>query len=236
MTSKKEQAKERYIHGMFAEISHDYDFMNRLMTFGMDLRWRRLMIDMAGIPGGGRLLDVGTGTGDIPLEAMRIDPSMRITGVDFTVEMMVVGRMRKGAEKIQWCRGDALSLPFPDATFDAAVSGFLLRNVVDVKAALMEQVRVVKPGGHVVCLDTSPARQNMLRPFILFYLKIVIPFLGRLLTGKGDAYRYLTASSINFLQPEALAGIMRDVGLKDVGFKRMMFGNIAVHKGVRPEN
>jgi len=233
MASKKDEAKAGYIHGMFVKISSDYDFMNRLMTFGMHLSWRRMMIAMADVPGGGRLLDVGTGTGDIAFEALRIDPALQVVGVDFTAEMMKFGRRREGSEKIQWCLADALSLPFPDAAFDAVVSGFLLRNVVDVRSALMEQVRVVKPGGSVVCLDTSPARQGVLRPLALFYLKMIIPFMGRLLTGKGEAYRYLTTSSMNFLQPEILAEIMRDTGLEDVHFKRLMFGNIALHRGVR---
>lgn len=234
MASTKDEAKVRNVQGMFARVSSDYDFMNRLMTLGRDIYWRRLLLSIADVPRGGMLLDVGTGTGDIAFEALRIDPTMRLTGVDFTAEMMEVGQRREGAEKIDWCRADALYLPFPDAAFDAVASGFLLRNVVDVRSALTEQTRVVKPGGRVVCLDTSPIRRNILRPLIWFYLRIIIPFMGRVLTGKGEPYRYLTASTMNFLQPEVLAELMRDSGLEHVGFKRLMFGSIAVHWGMRP--
>lgn len=234
MGLKTDEQKAGYVRDMFARVSPDYDFMNRLMTFGMDISWRRFLLYVADVPSDGRLLDVGTGTGDIALEALRTDPGMRVTGLDFTAEMMDVGRRRKGADGIDWCRGDALCLPFPDKTFDAVVSGFLLRNVADVRSVLMEQVRVVIPGGRVVCLDTSPAPRNILRPFIHLYLRIIIPLLGRLLTGKGDAYNYLASSTINFLEPEILADIMREAGLEDVHFRRFMFGNIAVYWGVRP--
>ena len=232
MATKEE--KVTYVRGMFAGISSDYDHMNRLMTFGMDKSWRRFMISKARVPGGGRLLDVGTGTGDIAFEALRLDPDVRVTGVDFTAEMMEIARRRGGAEKVGWALADALHLPFPDATFHAAVSGFLMRNVADVKSALAEQMRVVKPGGRVVCLDTSPVPAGILRPFILFYLKTVIPILGRVLTGRGGAYRYLAESTINFIEPESLAAIMRETGLEDVAFRHLLFGNISVHWGVRP--
>ncbi|MFC1869412.1 class I SAM-dependent methyltransferase, partial [Thermodesulfobacteriota bacterium] len=109
---------------------------------------------------------------------------------------------------------------------DAVTSGFLVRNVVDVRRAFEEQMRVVRPGGRVVCLDTSPVPCNMLRPFVLFHLNILIPFLGYLITRQRDAYKYLPRSTLNF---------MAGVGLKDVTFRRFMFGNIALHWGVRPE-
>lgn len=234
MTLKKNDAKVTYVRRLFARISHDYDFMNRLMTFGMDMSWRRFLLSRAELPEGARLLDVGTGTGDIAIEALRSRPDVSVTGVDFTAEMMDVGRRREGSGKIDWCMADGMSLPFNDAIFDAVVSGFLVRNVSDVEAVIREQVRVVKPGGRVVCLDTSPVQKSILKPFIKFYLQRVIPFIGFVLTGKGDAYRYLTTSTMNFKKPEVLADIMRDAGLEDVTFKRLMFGNIAVHWGVRP--
>jgi demethylmenaquinone methyltransferase / 2-methoxy-6-polyprenyl-1,4-benzoquinol methylase len=235
MGLKKDETRVKYVRGMFSHISSDYDFMNRLMSLGRDMSWRRLLLTEAGIHRGSTLLDVGTGTGDIALESLRFNPAVRVTGVDFTEEMMRIGCKRKGAEKIDWVRADALRLPFPDATFDAVVSGFLMRNVTDVSAAFKEQVRIVKPGGRVVCLDTTPSIKGILRPVTQFYLRVVIPSLGRLLTGKGDAYRYLTKSTLNFVNAEALAVIMKNAGLEEVAFKRLMFGNIAMHRGVRPE-
>jgi demethylmenaquinone methyltransferase / 2-methoxy-6-polyprenyl-1,4-benzoquinol methylase len=230
----KNEVKVKYVRGMFSRISPDYDFMNRLMTFGRDMAWRRLLLAAARLPKDGLLLDAGTGTGDIALEAMQIDSGLRVIGVDFTAEMMETGRRRAGAEKVGWCCADAMNLPFSDATFDAVVSGFLMRNVADIDATIKEQVRVVKPGGCVVCLDTTPAKKGLLRPVTQFYLCTVIPLLGKLLTGKGDAYKYLTRSTINFINAETLADIMREAGLEGVAFKRLMFGNVALHWGKRP--
>jgi len=134
---------------------------------------------------------------------------------------------------ISWCCADALTLPFPDSVFDAVTSGYLIRNVTDASRAFMEQSRTVKPGGKVVCLETSPPPQNILRPFILLYLKFIIPMLGLIFAGNRNAYRYLTSSTESFKTPEELALIMRDAGLEDIRIKRFMFGTIAVLSGKR---
>lgn len=234
MPCKKGQEKVNYVRGMFARVSDRYDVINRVMTFGRDIAWRRFLISVANVPKGGILLDVGTGTGDIAFEALRIDPTVHVTGLDFTAEMMEAGRKRKGSNNIGWCLADALRLPFPDTTFDAVTSGFLIRNVVDVQSVFREQMRVVKPGGHVVCLDTSPAPRNIVWPFALLYLKILIPLLGHLIIGEKELYAYLCESTLDFMEPKALADIMKEAGLENVAFRRFMFGNIAVHWGMRP--
>jgi len=230
---KRNDAKAKYVRGLFSQISSNYDFMNRLMSLGMDISWRRLLLAAARVPQGGLILDVGTGTGDIAFEALRTDPDVHATGADFTAEMMEIGRRRESAGKISWVQADAMCLPFPGAVFDAVVSGFLMRNVSDVSAAIREQMRVLKPGGRLVCLDTTPSRKGVLRPVTQFYLRIIIPLLGKLITGKTDAYRYLTSSTMNFIEAETMANIMVNEGLEDVEFKRLMFGNIALHWGVR---
>jgi demethylmenaquinone methyltransferase/2-methoxy-6-polyprenyl-1,4-benzoquinol methylase len=234
MLYKKSHRNVEYVCGMFSRISWAYNFMNRLISLGRDISWRRFLISLADVPKGGRMIDVGTGTGDIAFEALRVDPSVHMTGLDFALKMIEIGRKREGSARIGWCLADALRLPFPDATFDAVTSGFLVRNVVDARSAFIEQVRVVKPGGRVVCLDTSPAPRNILRPFALFYLKILIPLLGCLITGEREIYLYLHESTLNFMEPKALVDIMKGAGLVDVAFRRFMFGNIAVHWGMRP--
>jgi demethylmenaquinone methyltransferase/2-methoxy-6-polyprenyl-1,4-benzoquinol methylase len=234
MPRGKKPEKVNYIRCMFARISSRYDLMNRLMTFGRDMAWRRFMISMANIPKGGQLLDVGTGTGEIAFEALRTDPAASVTGLDFTLEMIKTAQKKERSEQIGWCLGDALRLPFSDATFDAVTSGFLIRNVPDVRSAFREQVRVVKPGGRVVCLDTSPAPRNISWPFAMFHLKVLIPLLGLMLTGKKDAYKYLSASTINFIESDAVSEIMKGEGLEKIGLRRLMLGNIALHWGTRP--
>lgn len=220
-----------YVQSMFARIAGRYDLMNRLMTAGQDVGWRRLTLDLAQLPVGGRLLDLGTGTGELALEALRRDPSLEVVGGDFTLEMMQVGQRRPQGWRVQWAGTDALNLPFPDHTFDAVTSGYLMRNVVEVCRAWREQYRVLKPGGYVVCLDTTPPPRHLLHPVINFYLHVVIPALGRLVAGESEAYTYLPDSTENFLPAERLAERMTEAGFKAVQFRRLMLGTMAIHWG-----
>lgn len=228
------QERARYVQGMFARIAGRYDLMNRLMTAGQDIRWRRYVIQQAKLPDNGRLLDIATGTGDIAQEGLDQHSDIQAVGGDFTIEMMQVGKQNLRRQAIDWTTADTLHLPFPNDTFDAVTSGFLMRNVIDVPGAFREQMRVTKPGGWVVVLESSPPKKNLLRPFILAHLNYVIPTLGRLISGNGDAYRYLPDSTQQFKSPEELAAIMEDTGLVEVAYKMFMFGTIAIHAGQKP--
>ncbi|MEJ5241666.1 MAG: ubiquinone/menaquinone biosynthesis methyltransferase [Anaerolineales bacterium] len=229
MTHLKGQERARYVRQMFSQIAHRYDLMNRLMTGWQDVRWRREVITRARLSDGAHLLDLGTGTGDLAREALRRYPGLRVVAADFTVTMMRVGEARYG--KLPWVAADALHLPFAEAQFDAVVSGFLMRNVIDVLQALREQHRVLKPGGRIVILDTTQPKRNLLWPFIWVHLHVIIPFLGGLISGRRDAYTYLPDSTEKFLTAESLAEGMRQVGFERVGFRRLMFGTIAIHWG-----
>jgi demethylmenaquinone methyltransferase / 2-methoxy-6-polyprenyl-1,4-benzoquinol methylase len=228
------QERARYVQNMFARIAGRYDLMNRLMTVGQDLKWRRHVIQQARLPVNGRLLDIATGTGDIALEGLRRAPGLHAVGGDFTVEMMQVGKRIPARRAIRWVGADTLALPFPDDTFDAVTSGFLMRNVIDVPAAFREQLRVTRPGGRVVVLESSPPKDNWLKPFILTHLNVVIPTLGRLVSGEADAYRYLPDSTQQFQRPESLVAIMQSAGFVNVSYTLFMFGTIAVHVGQKP--
>ena len=229
------QGQERadYVQDMFARVAGRYDLMNRLMTFGQDLRWRRYVILKANLPAGGRLLDIATGTGDIADEGRRQVPGLRAVGGDFTIEMMQAGKRIPERRDIHWTAADTLALPFPDNTFDAVTSGFLMRNVIDVPGAFREQARVTKPGGRVVVLESSPPKDNLLKPFIRIHLNVIIPTLGRIVAGESDAYRYLPDSTQAFQGPEQLADAMRAAGLADVSYRLFMFGTIGVHVGTK---
>jgi demethylmenaquinone methyltransferase/2-methoxy-6-polyprenyl-1,4-benzoquinol methylase len=223
--------RARYVQEMFGRIAHRYDLMNRLMTAGQDVRWRREVIRRACLSSGARLLDLGAGTGDLAKEALRQRPDCRPVAADFTLEMMRAGRKRPGSPRLDWSSADALHLPFPGETFDAVVSGFLLRNVTDLDLALREQHRVLKPGGWMVALDTTRPPRNLLSPLINFHLHAVIPALGRLVTGEGDAYNYLPDSTAGFLGAESLAARFASVGFQQAGFQRTMMGTVAIHWG-----
>ena len=228
------QERAQYVQSMFARIAGRYDLMNRLMTAGQDIKWRRYVIQQARLPENGRLLDIATGTGDIALEGLQQTAGLQAVGGEFTVEMMQAGKQLPERQPIQWVGSDTLALPFPDNTFDAVTSGFLMRNVIDVPGAFREQMRVTKPGGHVVVLESSPPKKNLLRPFILIHLNHVIPLLGKLITGESDAYRYLPDSTQQFKSPDVLADIMRETGFQDVQYKLFMFGTVAIHTGRKP--
>ena len=225
--------RARYVQGMFARIARHYDLMNRLMTVGQDRRWRREVIRRAALPARGRLLDIGAGTGDLAREALRQYPDCHPVAADFTLEMMQVGKDRVTLSGLGWSAVDALCLPFLSGVFDAVVSGFLLRNVSDVQVALREQYRMLRPGGRIVFLDTTRPSRNLLSPLINFHLHTVIPALGQMVTGSREAYTYLPETTDAFLEAEKLAALMVQAGFREVGFRRLMFGTIAIHWGKR---
>lgn len=230
---KVEQQKHpQKVRAMFSRIAPKYDRMNRIMTLAQDLRWRREVIQRAALPERGWLLDLGAGTGDLAMEALRQTPSASVIAADFTLPMMQVGRQGKPSP-ILWCAADALNLPFADESFEAVVSGFLLRNVTDVERSLGEQYRVLKRGGWVVCLDTTHPQANLFSPFVNFHLNRVIPTLGRWLAGDGAAYTYLPQTTQSFLSAETLAELLEKAGFREVGFQRRMLGTIAIHWGVK---
>ena len=226
--------RARYVQEMFSRIAPRYDLMNRLMTAGQDVRWRREVIQRARLPSQGRILDLGAGTGDLAFEALRQQPEIKPFAADFTLEMMRRGKDRQTFRQPEWAAANALNLPFAENSFDAVVSGFLLRNVVDTRVALREQVRVLRPGGRLVTLDTTRPRLTALSPLIHIHLHLVIPFLGRVLTGQGEAYQYLPDSTEAFLSAELLAARMSAVGLQQVGYRLLMFGTVAIHWGEKP--
>lgn len=226
MTQLTGNERAKYVQGMFTRIARRYDLMNRLMTGGQDIGWRKRVIELARLDDRASLLDLGTGTGDLAREALSAFPKARVVGADFTLEMMRVGQK---TGRLDFSTADALRLPFPDSSFDAVVSGFLMRNVIDLQKALEEQFRVLKSGGRIVILDTTRPKRNILSPFIWLHMHFVIPTLGGLLTGSRDAYRYLPETTEGFVTAEEMATRMAIVGLKKIEFQRYMFGTIAIH-------
>lgn len=229
--------KYRYVNNMFARIAHRYDLMNRVMTAGQDKRWRSLLVQQAQLPPDGCLLDIATGTGDIAFEALRRHPRLkRVVGADFTLPMMQVGRQRgrqQWARPVTWTGADTLHLPFPDNTFHAVASGFLMRNVTSIPQALAEQRRVCKPGGRVLILDIPRPADTLPGALFRLYFHHIVPVLGALISGQADAYAYLPASADAFLRPEELKAEMEQARLTGVTYRMLMFGTVALHVGVK---
>lgn len=229
----------RYVQSMFARIADRYDLMNWLMTSGQDSQWRKEVIRRAHIPESGKILDLGAGTGDLAGEVLEQHPNCLLLATDFTMEMMRFGkssreRRNSDAKRINWNAADAQYLPYANDLFDAVVSGFLLRNVSDLRSCLKETYRVMKPGGRMVALDTTPPKQSPFLPFVNLYLNKAIPFLGKILTNNCDAYLYLPGSTKFFLEPEKLSARLYSTGFRNIGYRSLMFGTIAIHWCSKP--
>lgn len=228
MPDETSRRQKTSIHALFTRIARHYDLVNRLLALGQDQRWRRAALSCVDVPPGGKLLDVATGTGDLAVMARDLIHAS-VVGVDLTRAMLIEAQ-RKAAD-IPWLVSDGLALPFPDATFDAVTSAFMLRNVPDVFQALREQARVVKPGGRVVCLEITWPQRFPMRWLFGIYFYRVPPIVGRLVVGDQAPYRYLPRSVKRFLTPAALADVMAQVGLQDVVWRTMMLNTVAIHVG-----
>jgi demethylmenaquinone methyltransferase / 2-methoxy-6-polyprenyl-1,4-benzoquinol methylase len=212
------------VRGMFDRIAPVYDLMNRVMTAGLDQRWRRLTAEVAVRPGD-HVLDACCGTGDLAIACAGVGG--HVTGLDFSERMLE--RARRKGPKLEWVRGDVLALPFADGSFDAATVGFGVRNVEDVGRALRELRRVLRPGGRLAVLEITRPR-GLLRPFYAFWFDWLVPLVGKALPG-GAAYTYLPASVRRFPGPEGLARLMEEAGFGDVRFHLFAGGIVALHVG-----
>jgi demethylmenaquinone methyltransferase / 2-methoxy-6-polyprenyl-1,4-benzoquinol methylase len=212
------------VRTMFDRIAPVYDVMNRVMTAGLDQRWRRATV-AAVVDPGDRVLDGACGTGDLAIIAARAGAN--VTGLDFSERMLE--RARRKAPELDWTRGDLLALPFEDESFDAATVGFGVRNVADLPRALEELRRVLKPGGRLGILEITRPR-GPLRFFYSLWFDRIVPLLGKVLPG-GEAYTYLPASVRRFPGPDDLAAQM--AGFRDVEYRLFAGGIVALHTGVR---
>ena len=240
------------IAGMFGRIAPRYDLMNHLMTAGLDRHWRRLAAAEASLEPGDRALDVCCGTGDLALALAELWPGADVTGLDFTAEMLDIAREkavargegavagetvaggRASATSPRFVQGDLLSLPFADGEFAAVTVGWGVRNVPDLPRALAEMARVTRPGGRVVCLESTRPPEGIGRRFHQVWFERLVPALGRLVAGEGSAYEYLPASVQDFPDADRLSGLMAAAGLVRVRYRRLGFGAVALHVAETP--
>jgi len=222
---------------MFDRIARRYDLLNRLLSAGTDVRWRRACVDLLELGAPARVLDLATGTADLLVEALGRDAGHRGVGVDLSEQML-----RRGAAKLRrrgldsrarLVAGDAEALPLPSASFDAATIGFGIRNVGDPAAALAELHRVLRPGGRLAVLEFSlpPGWRGAL---YRRYFHGILPRIGALVSGDAAAYSYLPASVERFPPPEAFAALMERAGFTAVSWRLLTGGIACLHRGARP--
>jgi demethylmenaquinone methyltransferase/2-methoxy-6-polyprenyl-1,4-benzoquinol methylase len=223
------EGKRRYVRSLFATIADRYDLITRLLSYGQDRRWKRRLVSMAAPEAGLVALDLATGTGDIAFALAR--RGARVFGLDLTPRMIVLAR-RKGSRTEtgpSFLVGDMLALPFPEGAFDLVTTGYGLRNVPDLTAAIDEIRRVLKPGGRVLSLDFDRPQNPLVRSAYLLYLSIVGGALGWTLHRDPDTYRYIPASIRNYPGAEAVARLMEARGFTRATWHRVLGGLMAIH-------
>jgi demethylmenaquinone methyltransferase/2-methoxy-6-polyprenyl-1,4-benzoquinol methylase len=226
--------KGAFVRDMFASIAPRYDLTNRIMTGGMDERWRRRAIQILAPQPGSRILDLCCGTGDVTFQLLRTDPTLDVTGLDFCLPMLEGARARAPHDargKATFLEGDVMALPFEDASFDGATMGFSLRNVVDIDATLREIRRVLKPGSRFVNLDVSKAPNKLWKAIFDLYFYRLVPIIGGAVGGSKQAYSYLPQSLTHHPDARALRECFARAGFTHANVLPLMGGAIAIHSG-----
>ena len=224
---------------MFDSIAERYDFLNHLLSAGLDKRWRKQAIDVLQLTGRETVLDLCTGTADLALAAMSGERrAKRVVGVDFSAAMLQIGneKVRRAGPigpAVTLIRGDAMRIPLQDATVDATTIGFGIRNVEQPAVACREIARVLRPGGTLVILEFSLPRSPALRSFYLWYFRNILPLIGRVISKHPSAYNYLPESVEAFPSPEEFSQQLRDAGFGTVRAVPLTFGIVYMFAAVK---
>jgi demethylmenaquinone methyltransferase/2-methoxy-6-polyprenyl-1,4-benzoquinol methylase len=230
------EGKRTYVQRIFSEIAPRYDLLNRLLSLGIDRRWRRVALRRLAwtrVPDG-LYLDLCAGTLDVGAELSRgTGFAGRILAADFALPMLEAGAGKAPRDVLAPVAADALALPVRDATFDGAIVAFGIRNVADLAAGLREVHRTLKPGARFVILEFSTPRVPLVRGLYLFYFHRVLPLIGRLISGHRTAYTYLPRSVANFPETDVLAAAMTKAGFREVRWESLTFGIAAIHVGTK---
>lgn len=227
------------MHQIFSSIAWKYDWMNTIMTFNLDSRWRKFTVAQANLSEGSIGLDVCCGTGKLCIEqAKSVGATGKVIGLDFCENMLRVAEKNLAnhplRSRIELVQGNAMNLPFPDNTFDCATIGFALRNVPDITKTLQEMMRVVKPGGRVISLELAKPSAPVFKQLYWFYFEKFVPLLGKLRVGVEGPYSYLPYSVKIFPHQQEIKQLFSQIGLQDAACHELTGGIVAVHVGTKP--
>ena len=233
MEIKKENKKQQ-VRAMFNSVAHRYDFLNHFLSAGIDYRWRRKAIKILAKNNPKTILDVATGTGDLAIAALKLNPK-KVIGVDIAEDMVEIGKKKikeKKLEKIIHIQvGDSEDLQFNDNTFDAAIVAFGVRNFENLEKGLSEMYRVLNNNGIIMILEFSKPTATPVRQFYQFYFKNILPFLGRIISGDNSAYTYLPKSVEEFPMGNEFLRILNKVGYTDTQHIPLTFGIASIYTG-----
>ncbi|ANB60469.1 demethylmenaquinone methyltransferase [Anoxybacteroides amylolyticum] len=234
-----QRSKEERVHHVFEKIYENYDKMNSVISFKRHIQWRNETMKRMNVQKGAKALDVCCGTADWTIAlAEAVGPEGNVYGLDFSQNMLRVGEQKvneRGLTNVTLIHGNAMELPFPDDTFDYVTIGFGLRNVPDYMTVLKEMYRVVKPGGKVVCLETSQPTLFGFRQLYYFYFRFIMPLFGKIFAKSYEEYSWLQESAREFPGMDELAQMFYDAGFVNVEVKPFTFGVAAMHLGYKPE-
>ncbi len=228
----------RDVHRMFDRIARRYDLLNRLLSFGQDIVWRKKLAKILENHNCAEILDLASGTADVLLSANQHNRYMKLgVGIDMSEEMLSLGHHKISSldlsEKLKLIRADATELPIADNSFDAVTIAFGIRNVLSVDSALSEMNRAVKSGGKVCVLEFSLPSNMLIRKLFLIYLRHILPFFGGLISGDRKAYRYLNETVESFPYGQAFGELMIKAGLRDIHIRRLSFGAATIYEGTK---
>ncbi len=234
-TSKQ---KKRYVQEMFNSIAYRYDFLNHLLSFGIDIYWRKAAIKQLGMNNTSRILDLATGTGDLALEAVH-QHCRKVVGVDVAFEMLRLGvvkvRKRHEENRINFVCGDGERLPVKSAQFDGTMIAFGIRNMSDIGETIKEMYRILKPHGRIILLEFSNPKNPLFKRLYYLYFKHILPGIGAFFSKNKNAYEYLPDSVMNFPSQTHLLGLMKNAGFSETKYKDLTFGVVTSYSGVKKE-
>jgi len=235
-TLPKTEEKSVYVEQMFNKIAQKYDLFNDIITFGMHRQWKRFVARQTDLHDEQSCLDLCCGTGDIAREVLRQYPSSKVTGLDFSEEMLNIAKLKNTREiAVKYVPGDAMNTPFQDSVFDAVTIGYGMRNVQDIRQFLREILRVLKPEGILVSLDVGKVHIPILAKLNQFYFFQIVPLIGKLLMPGEDIFKYLPESSLEYPNQDSLKNLMIETGFQKVEFHNFVFGSSTVHVAYKPD-